>query len=411
MAIAKVSSDSTSQNTSLSYSITHTLVSGSDRLIIVGLSVANSDTISVSSITYGGVTMTLAAQYLSGTSGARNLTGIWYLLNASLPTDGSKSVAVTLSGTASSLQTITFCAEYTGVSQTAPEATNTAYETSLQTVTNAISPSTGAWVISVVSSGASDGSWTPNESQIEVSESISVALQELRSASGQTSLSSTYSGTVTREIRIAASFAAAVSSQVPSYIYQINCGGSAATPYSADQFFSGGTTVSVGNTITIPGSLSVPAPQAVYQAERYGNMTYTITGLTAYKRYLVRLHFSENYWTGANQRLFDVSINSTLVLDNFDVYVAAGNAQFTAIIREFYTNANSSGQIVIQFTTVTDNAVVMGIEIWTAPTNIWVNVTGTWKEVTDVYVNNAGSWSYVNASYVNVAGTWDQVNT
>jgi hypothetical protein len=189
-------------------------------------------------------------------------------------------------------------------------------------------------------------------------------------------------------------------------VYQINCGGSAVSPYIADQFFSGGTTTSTADAITIPGSITSPAPQGVYQTERYGNTTYTITGLTAYKRYVVRLHFAEIYWTAAGQRVFDVSINSTLVLDNFDIYVAAGNAADTANVQTFYIEANSSGNIVIVFTTVTDNATIQGIEIWTIPTNVWVNVAGTWKVVTDIYVNASGTWKYINHTNVNVAGTW-----
>ena len=47
---------------------------------------------------------------------------------------------------------------------------------------------------------------------------------------------------------------------------------------------------------------------------------------------------------------------------NFDIYAtAAGN--YKAVLREFAATANSSGQIVIQFTTVTDNATIEGIEI------------------------------------------------
>jgi hypothetical protein len=123
------------------------------------------------------------------------------------------------------------------------------------------------------------------------------------------------------------------------------------------------------------------------------------------------LHFAEIYWTGSGQRVFNVAINGTTVLTNYDIYVAAGNVNYTAVIESFFTDANSSGNIVIVFTTVTDNATIEGIEIWTAPTNIWVNVEGTFREVTDVYVNNSGSWSYVNQVSVDVVGDWKQVNT
>lgn len=416
MAIAKTGTDVYTSSGNLSYSFSHTLVSGSDRAIVLFIALENNDTISVSSITYGGVTMTLADSYLSGTSGARNLAAIYYLLNSSLPSDGAQTVQITLSGTASTLFSISGCGEYTGVAQTAPEATDTTYQTSSATIANTISPSAGAWVVSVAESSTTDNSWSHGQSQVELLDTQgtggvqTMALAELRGANGETSLDSTFAGTVERLIRVAASFAAAsgtVANQTPVVIYQINCGGSAVSPYIADQFFSGGTTSSTGTAITIPGSLVSPAPQGVYQTERYGNSTYTITGLTAYKRYVVRFHFAEIYWTAAGQRRFNVSIQGTQVLTNFDIYVAAGNANFTANIQTFYAEANSSGNIVIVFTTVTDNAAIQGIEIWTIPTNVWVNVAGVWKVVTDIYVNGSGTWRYINQTNVNVSGTWE----
>ena len=55
-----------------------------------------------------------------------------------------------------------------------------------------------------------------------------------------------------------------------------------------------------------------PAPQAVYQSNRYGNFTYTIPGLTAGGSYTVRLHFAESYWTAAGKRTFNVLIEEGL---------------------------------------------------------------------------------------------------
>lgn len=64
-------------------------------------------------------------------------------------------------------------------------------------------------------------------------------------------------------------------------VYRINCGSStAASPFAADQYASGGTQHSVTNTINLSGVTNA-APQAVYQCERYGNVTYTFPSLTA----------------------------------------------------------------------------------------------------------------------------------
>jgi hypothetical protein len=142
---------------------------------------------------------------------------------------------------------------------------------------------------------------------------------------------------------------------------QINAGGPAVAPFVADTDFSGGSTASVTNTIDTSG-VTNPAPQAVYQSNRYGNFTYTIPGLTAGGSYTVRLHFAEEYWSAAGKRVFNVSINGTQVLTNFDIFATAGG-EYKAVVEQFSTTASSSGTITIQFVTVTDNAQVNGIEV------------------------------------------------
>ncbi len=158
--------------------------------------------------------------------------------------------------------------------------------------------------------------------------------------------------------------AAAIASPAYGYsvqIYGVNSGGSAASPFVADAYYSGGSASSTGATIDTSGVTS-PAPQAVYQTERYGNSTYTLPSLTPARSYVVRLHFAEIYWSQAGKRIFNVSINGTQVLTNFDIYADAG-ASNKATIKEFTAAANGSGQIVVGFVGVTDSAKVSGIEI------------------------------------------------
>jgi endoglucanase Acf2 len=142
----------------------------------------------------------------------------------------------------------------------------------------------------------------------------------------------------------------------------VNAGGAAASPFIADAHFSGGSTAAVGNAIDT-GMLSAPVPpQAVLQSERYGNCTYTFGGFTAGTARQVTLYFSENYWTAPNQRRFNVVINGVTALANFDVFAHTG-ARYRAIQQNFSTVANPNGQVVIQFQTVTDNAVVNGLRV------------------------------------------------
>jgi hypothetical protein len=150
--------------------------------------------------------------------------------------------------------------------------------------------------------------------------------------------------------------AAAASSGV-----QISAGGPAAAPFVADEDFAGGATSATTHAITTTG-LTDPAPQSVYRHNRYGNFTYTIPGLTAGASYAVRLHFAEEYWTAAGSRVFNVVINGTQVLTDFDIFATAGG-EYIAVIESFTATASSTGAITIQLVTVKDNAQVNGIEI------------------------------------------------
>lgn len=130
----------------------------------------------------------------------------------------------------------------------------------------------------------------------------------------------------------------------------------------ADTNFTGGTTVTHANTIDTSG-VTNPAPVGVYQTNRYGNFSYSIPGLSPADTYTVRLHFAEIFWTAAGKRVFNVTINGTQVLTNFDIFAAAGAAN-KAVVEQFTATASSSGTITLQFITVTDNAQINGIEIF-----------------------------------------------
>ena len=150
----------------------------------------------------------------------------------------------------------------------------------------------------------------------------------------------------------------------------INAGGSATGSFTADQYYSGGNTYSITNTIDTSQISGTVPPQAVFQNERYGAMTYTIPNLAVGSGYTVTLYFVESYVTGAGQRLFNVTINGTTVLSSFDIYASAGG-QNRAISRTFNATANSSGQVVIQFISGTQNPKINGIMVASSggPTN------------------------------------------
>lgn len=142
---------------------------------------------------------------------------------------------------------------------------------------------------------------------------------------------------------------------------QINCGGPAVAPFIADADFSGGGTISHANNIDLSG-VTNPAPTAVYQTGRTGNFSYTVSGFTAGSSHTVRLHFAETFFSTTGSRVFNVSINGTTVLTNFDIVAAAG-AGNKAVIEQFTQPASSTGNYVITFSSVTNQSLVSGIEI------------------------------------------------
>jgi hypothetical protein len=141
----------------------------------------------------------------------------------------------------------------------------------------------------------------------------------------------------------------------------MNSGGGASGAYAADGSYSGGGTYATSGTIDT-SAVANPAPQSVYQSERYGNFTYTYGGLVAGATYRIRLHFAEIFWSASGKRTFNVAINGSQVLSAFDIYAAAG-AKNKAVVREFTATASSGGQIAIQYSSVVDSAKSSGIEL------------------------------------------------
>lgn len=144
---------------------------------------------------------------------------------------------------------------------------------------------------------------------------------------------------------------------------QINAGGPAVAPWVADTDFVGGSLSSTHPASVNLSQIAAPGPLAVYQTARFGAFTYTIPTLTPNATYTVNLHFSEPYWSGPKQRLFNVLINGTPVLTAFDIFATAGG-QNKAIVQSFTATATAAGTIVIQFTAGSmDQPTVNGIEI------------------------------------------------
>src|SRR5580704_15880662 len=114
--------------------------------------------------------------------------------------------------------------------------------------------------------------------------------------------------------------------------------------WSADKDFNVGEAASV-----IATAIKGTPDQWLFQNERYSlddspAMVYTIPAPVG--AYTLNLYFSENYVRGIGQRVFNVKVNGTLILTNFDIFATAG-AQYTAVIKTFVVH--STGKITIEF--------------------------------------------------------------
>jgi glucosylceramidase len=142
----------------------------------------------------------------------------------------------------------------------------------------------------------------------------------------------------------------------------INAGGTAAPPFDLDSHRSGGAVFNTTAAIDT-SAVTMPAPQAVYQTERYGALTYDIHPLAPGAAVTVRLHFAEAFFTQPGQRLFGVTINGMPALQEYDIVAKAGGAH-KAVVDELPATVDASGTLTIQLTPGSqNNPKINGIEI------------------------------------------------
>ncbi|MBN2442606.1 MAG: PHB depolymerase family esterase [Spirochaetales bacterium] len=143
----------------------------------------------------------------------------------------------------------------------------------------------------------------------------------------------------------------------PEIVFAVNCGGAAyvgsdGTEFEADRGYSGGSAYDNGS------SVSGTSDPTLYSTERYGDSEYSVP--VPKGEYLVTLYFAENYHTSAGSRIFNVSIEGIQAIGNLDIYAKAGGN--TAYVTENSVTV-SDGEINIEFSTVTENAMVNAIKI------------------------------------------------
>jgi hypothetical protein len=144
---------------------------------------------------------------------------------------------------------------------------------------------------------------------------------------------------------------------------RINCGGSSYTDTNgqlwwADSGYNSGTAST--NTATTAGT----SDPTIYRSNRFNAntapMIYSLAVVNG--NYRVNLLFAENALDeqAVGARVFNVKLNNTLVLQNFDIFAAAGSNK--ALVESFNTVV-TNGSMAIEFDKLIQNPKINAIEI------------------------------------------------
>ncbi len=173
-------------------------------------------------------------------------------------------------------------------------------------------------------------------------------------------------------------------------LLRLNAGGSDetfdGTTFTNDIFFSDSKTTTFGSR-----EIAGTDADALFLSERITNdagqpFGYSIPvpddGI-----YALRLHFAETAFQEAGRRQFDVAVEGTTVLDNYDIFDRAG-AGNTAVTETILNIAVNDGVLDITFTAVLERAKINAIEVLgtLAPIEapFGVNAGGAALDISDV---------------------------
>lgn len=144
-------------------------------------------------------------------------------------------------------------------------------------------------------------------------------------------------------------------------VLAINSGGPAYVDsrginWQADQYFLPGT----GGTNSTPQAISGTDDAPIFQTERWGTAGYDIPLPNG--NYTLQLSFAEINPTSGT-RVFDVSANGTLLLDNYNISQISGN--FAATVETFPLTV-SGGALNLRLAAIQNATSIAGIQIYTA---------------------------------------------
>ncbi len=136
------------------------------------------------------------------------------------------------------------------------------------------------------------------------------------------------------------------------------------TRWSGDKYFID------GRNWTFENPEIGPRIPALYTSERHGNFSYAVPVTPG--SYTVRLHFLDAFFNplipaanchGVGCRVFDVTCNGVMLLQDFDINQAASGA-FQPVVREFHgLHPNGQGKLLLSFSPKVNYAEIRAIEV------------------------------------------------
>jgi len=188
---------------------------------------------------------------------------------------------------------------------------------------------------------------------------------------------------------------------------RVNCGGPNYTDtkgqiWPADTGYNTG--VASTNSVVATGT----SDPALYQSNRYvsGSTPLIYRFAVTNGAYRVNLLFSENYsgLQSVGARVFNVQLNGTLVLRNFDIFATVGANP--AVVESFNTNV-TSGQLAIEFDRLVQNPKINTIEILPLANSPMMTLKFTYPDGTPV----TGNLNYaMSTSLLTIGGQLPLVN-
>jgi hypothetical protein len=142
---------------------------------------------------------------------------------------------------------------------------------------------------------------------------------------------------------------------------KINCGGPAYNDFLPDQMWNANLEYGYldGQQFQNSNTTSGSSDPVIFKTELNGSAEYRVRVPSG--TYFVTLLMSENYFTAAGKRLFDIAVQGNVVEKNLDLFAKMGKGvQYQKIIPNVVVK---EGMLDIHFMSLVDNAVINGITI------------------------------------------------